>query len=316
MRKKSVAVCVLLIILTLLGCARTEFESTANRNQLPMAKAGSGVITLGLYNPNGKIEEKNIFHISQGEVFYKYVAFSSFVNHNQKYLLTVTDNFNQTPFSINGKTMLTYEFNLKSNETIDIPVKIHNLQQGFHEIDFFIFKSPHITMDKEDINMANSLQQVYAIRCNVIINSQEVIRPQITTKQYVYYFNQNNIFEGILNNKNIIDKKVWLFERVHKNKIEYFLHLGNVSNKSNTYAVISFLDWKQVPVTDNINVLYLNLNKNEEKVYDCSISIPKSEKTRLNFVSLIIPNPFSSLDNPLNVGTVDQSLRTTFIITK
>ncbi|MCL6448393.1 MAG: hypothetical protein K6U04_09630 [Armatimonadetes bacterium] len=301
-------VIILFVALFLVSCNNSKTE--IKRVEMPMARPGANGVSFGLYDTNGNIETTKVFNIKKGEEFSKIISISNYINNTRKYLIIALVDCIQVPFRVNDKEYINYTFSMNANEVTEIPVCIDSLKPGFHDIIFLIFKSPEITMESQDLALANSLAQIYPIRFNIIVESGEPFKPKLTEIEPIKVFNEANIHGAFLTNTSE-RMKVWYVEKTENKEIPYYIHIGNQETESHYFAIITLLDWKQVPINKNGKVLFLELKPNEKRVYKGLLHLPENlEKgKKLNLTLVSISEPFSLQEK--HTDLVEQSLRTT-----
>lgn len=277
---------------------RSKFQnhipSTANRDNLPFTKGGSGV-ALGLYNPNGQIETKYHFQVNKNESIKKFISIGNLVKKDRVYKILLFVDYQQATFSVDGnKPMLDYDVKMKAGQTIEIPVEVAPLSEGLHDILFVIVKYPDKKLLDEEFRKQTDLNHLLFQRFSVNVGNKQPAVRNIQFDNLGEFKNEN--LGGVFVSKDNNYRR-WLTQDVGLNKkLNYYIHVGNTPRKENQkFALIVLFDWKQVNITDQKNVLFYNMKKNNSFDLKTHLLVP-DRKGVYDLTALLISNPYQKLD--------------------
>ncbi len=274
---------------------KKRIESTAARDQLPMALNGGKGIGLNLYKTDGQIESKHVFKINLNEKWEKFISISHKLNEERIYKLILFVDYKQEDFYVDGEEVRNYTFKMEPNETLEIPVGIKQLSTGLHDAFFVLVKFPDIKSLDKDFRMETAVNNLLFIRFNIIVENDSIKEIPLTKN---FEISKDDSFNGFMYNKKKNNTTVWYFDDININtQLEYFYHIGNVTGKSSRrYAIIALLDWEQVELNeDGDKVLFFEVEKNTKITIPALLQIPKQEGV-YDLCPILISNPFDKLD--------------------
>lgn len=290
-----------------------KIKNTDSRDQLPMVKNGQKGVALGLYGTDGKIENGKVFNLKSGESFEKFISISHINDEKWTYKLFLLVDYQKKGFKVDGKLLKDYTFRMNPNETIEIPVEIEALPDGFHDALFVIAKYPDVKRLDKDFRIRTDMNHLLFIRFNVIVNNGKA--PEITLN--TQYEKMTNIsIDGLFINRNKKELKVWYKDKIKPNmKLDYYLHIGNkYGNNRQRYALFTLLDWELVPIGDNeTKVLFFEVQKGHQIIIPASLKTPMQEGI-YDFTPVLVEGPYENLN--LSRGHVETSLRVGLDIVK
>jgi hypothetical protein len=280
---------------------KKTIESTATRDKLPGAKEGKGV-SLGLYNVDGNIETSSTFHINEGEKLEKFISIGNLIDNSRKYKILLFVDFKQSSFLVDNNKVKSFDVEIDSNKTLEIPVAIDNLENGFHDIFFAIVKNPDNKSLDNKYRVMTDMSHMLFIRFNTVVESST--KPKINFTEFKT--SNNPRLSGVILTKEN-NYKSWLTEKVKANQeLKYYIHLENNSYKNiNEYAVIVLQDWKQVPIKDQ-EALFTKVGYNQSISIPSAVTTP-SKRGVTDLTPILIHNPYGNLED--QIGNIETAIR-------
>ncbi|NDI36446.1 hypothetical protein EPK97_17090 [Chengkuizengella sediminis] len=277
-----------------------------------MAKSGEGY-SLGLYNGQ-EIEPKRTFLTNESS-FEKNVVFGNMTSKNKEFGLIVFDHYEQIEFEVEGNKYKTFNFSVNADEYSNIPIDLHDLDVGFHSINYIILESPNeVVTDINKINSINQSSRVYNIRVNILngishipekgkhIQSNEIIEI-VEQKVTGIFINEVGKDYKILTSKTIQDSK---------ENVDIKIIYGNQDDFIYDFYLVALNNWEQIPILDDSYYIYDEINPGKEKHLKTKITNLKYDENI--FQVLMIPSPYIELpdSNPYVKANLDSSFRALF----
>jgi small GTP-binding protein len=190
-----------------------------------------------------------------------------------------------------------YNFRLKENESIEIPVTLKNIPSGKHDLLFAIIKYPNENNLDNDFRINTDMNNILFMRYQLNVGLSKDY-PNFKISSYVE--KDNNVITGIFINKTQ-NLDGWLKDTVNPGSIiNYNIHVGNQSKSDVTYAILVMLDWEQIPINNEPFVI-VNVKPNKEVIIPHSLKMPKDHDIH-NLVAILIEDQFIS-DNSKIIET-------------
>jgi hypothetical protein len=295
----------LIILITFLSISNIKHNLQSNQNLFhndqPGISRDTNFISFGLYDPNGKIINNGSILSPLDNKLNKILSISHNINEEREYSLIILENFSQSKFAVSGKEYLTYDFIMKPNSKFHFEIQL-DVPQDTKEVDCLIIKKPKYLLKDNDVTKASILQEVLPLRFKIASSkNQEPNKLNYEKPLQTFYQGPNDcvfISESI--------DKLKIMYRLKQNKTAY-LSVGNIKNKNVDYALVAFLDWKQVPVLNNKEVIYVSVPKGVRKVFPLSLMNTEKEK---NYQVLALPKPYQASPTDNSSQTVYGSMRT------
>lgn len=308
-RNKYFVVLIVTLLLIVCSCSDeyTTFENkvtdTNNIKYLPIT-AQEGSMSYGLTDIHGNIEIQNTFYLSEDDSFEKFINIGNFVNHDSKYKILAFVDFKQSEFYVDAKEYSEFTVNIKEQTDLQIPIKLPQLEEGFHDIIFAIVTYPDIFLS--DVDRGNSeMNHILYIRFKIIIDQNHKYSYKLTE------FTTNNngaIPEIFIHEDKDILKRLTTIKI--KDNANLYLTIGNIYDEDKEFAIIFLKDWKQVSILNNQEVLYTKLESNQK--FTIPIKLDFSEKGYHEINAILIEDPFgnyesiSSVANSIRVGIINE----------
>lgn len=273
-------------------------EKKYNDDHPDLTGPNTNTISYGLYEENGTLINNHIINTKNNQLT-KVFSISHYINENRKYLLLVLNDFKQSQFEVSGRSYFSYEFSMQPNTTKAIPINIE-ITDNTKEVDFVLIKNPDFLLKKDDIKLASLLQEVICLRYSINQPIKKVKEIEYEDPLKIYVKGPNdNVFIS-----NSIEQLKIVYEGISSESM--YLHVGNISQEPMDYALISFLDWKQVPLLDNM-VSYVSVKPDTRKVFNLELPSTNEEK---NYQILAFPMPFRVSDDNFHSQMIYGTLRT------
>lgn len=254
--------------------------------------------------------------LKENESFEGYIKITNAINEENQYLLFALVDYRITPFYINGIKNQTHLINLSPMQDNLYPFKIDNLSFGYHDLLLGVFLNPYEHSLKRKYRMSTDFALMGSKRLNIIVGNGSIQRPEF--KNLGITCESSYVLEGLLVNMKPCSTDAWLTENVTKmEKLEYFINIGNTERRNQrTFAVIQFLDYKQIPIKYNTSeyAYFGYLNKGKKGSIQASLSTPNSTGVS-ELIVVWISDPYENLDispgiRNLNLeGRVEPSIR-------
>ncbi|HDR7914062.1 TPA: hypothetical protein QCY05_003230 [Bacillus wiedmannii] len=262
---------------------------------------GSNRLGYGMMGKENKIIDSGsvLKDISDGKIDSK-ITFKNYIDKDRKYKILVMNNFQQVPFEANKIRDESHTFLAKANTIIDTNIS-NEVGDDINEVAYLIIKDPDLLVEKLDLDKAGAVQQVLSLRYSLENKTPpyyqyESVAPLKTSdKQPI-----DNVFISETE-----DELIALMSA--KSGQEVYLTVGNPTDEVMDYALVSFLDWKQVPLINEEVVLYVTVNPNEKKVFQ--LKLPESDKKK-NYQVLAFPFPYKTSYENFESHTVEGTFRT------
>ncbi|MDQ1252240.1 MAG: hypothetical protein QG646_1358 [Euryarchaeota archaeon] len=271
----------------------------------------------GVYHNQVPLVGMNITqHLKVNENFEGYLNIANEIKKGNQYLLFALLDYKQIPFYINGSKNETHLVSLGPMEGHFYPFKIDGLSPGSHDLLIGVFLNPYNHSLNSRYRYDTDFSMMGSKRLNVIVGNGSTSMPEF--KKPKTFYQSSNFLEGLLVNKEPFSAKSWLVEDVKKNEtLEYYINIGNSSRKNQrTFAIVQFLDYKQIPIMQNTSdyVYFGRINKSEEGAIPASLIVPDKNGVH-ELIVVWVSDPYENLEispGKLNTnleGRVEPSIR-------
>lgn len=261
-----------------------------NNNTFNFSK-NSNYTVYTLYEPDGTIIQSNspLKYSKQGEL-YTVLSLSHFFKIEGDYGLIILKDYQQSPFEIENEEYEFYPFNVSSNHTVNLHIKV-DVNETTNEIVYVIIKKPGYIMEDNDVKKSTFLSHFATIR-HPIEGCKDASKISVQYEEPISIL-QTEMGTGIFPSRHT-DKSQIIFHADSNEKVH--LRVGNMSElKENLdFAIVAFKDWKQVPLLNGKLVNFLDVSKGVTHLYE--LTFPETEKLS-NYQIIGFPRPFRSLKN-------------------
>ncbi|MBE5105987.1 hypothetical protein IGI01_11940 [Bacillus thuringiensis] len=295
-------ICILFISIFVIFNKKESSSPTSNDKPTEeRLSKGSGRVGYGMLGKDNKIIDSGsvLKDITNGKIDSK-VTLNSYINNDRKYKILVMNNFRQVQFEANGNEDKSHEFLAKANTTVDTAIS-NKIDTDTKEVAYLMIKDPDLLIEKLDLDKAGTVQQVlplrYSLENETIPHYQyESVAPLKTSSEDPI----DNVFISETE-----DELIALMSA--ESGQEVYLTVGNPTDEVMDYALVSFLDWEQVPLINEEVVLYVTVNPNEKKVFQ--LKLPETDKKK-NYQVLAFPFPYKTSFENFESHTVEGTFRT------
>ena len=254
---------------------------------------GEPGVGLSFLDMNGDINSNAIFYLNEPESFKKYIYIYHGYKEISTYKLLLFCDYKQSKFTVNNKELEEYTFKMEYNQEIKIPIEIKPLKKGFHDVFFILVKNSDIKRLDEEFRISTTGKHMLFIRFNIIIEQKNIPK--------IYFLSnldekENSKMPPIFTSRNVNTRKMWLTDTIKTaTKLEFFSRITNTSNEDKNFAIINLLDFKQIPINENGDLVTFFKVKNErEVVIPSSLTTPKQPGI-YDLTPILIYNPYEEL---------------------
>lgn len=296
-------ICILFISILIVFNQKDNQNSISNSNEESVDERltkGSGLVGYGMYGKDNKIIDngRDLEGISNMEINSK-ISLTNYINDDRKYKILVMNNFRQVQFEAKGNKNKSHDFFAKANTIVDTEI-LNEIDADTKEVAYLAIKDPDLLIEKLDLDIASSVQRVLSLRYGL----------ENETVPYYHYESVAPLktgYEGPIDNVFISETEELTALMSAESGQEVYLTVGNPTDEVMDYVLVSFLDWEQVPLINEEEVLYVTVNPNEKKIFQ--LRLPETDKKK-NYQVLAFPFPYkTSLEN-FESHTVEGSFRT------
>lgn len=266
------------------------------------------------YNP--RIGMNLTQFLEENESFEGYIRITNAIGKENQYLLLALIDYRTVPFYLQGNRNLTHLIGLKPMEDGFYPFKIENLSPGTHDLLLIVFVNPYEHSLDQYFRMSTDFSLMGEKRLNLIVGNGSIPMPKF--RNFDKFCEPSYPLTGLLVNDKPCSPQAWFSENVSKKeKLGYFINVGNSEKRNQrTFAVIQFLDYKQIPIRYNSSesVYFGYLNKKEKASIPASLITP--DRTGVHELIVVwILDPYEKLEiypgirNRKLEGRVEPSIR-------
>ncbi|PJN86552.1 hypothetical protein [Bacillus sp. mrc49] len=297
--KKKLLIVTSLILIGISGWI--FYNKTENTKGVqPGFKAGSNTISYGLLDDDGKVMNNgSTLEPKNNKLEYTF-SLSNFIEVEREYAVIVLRNFEQTPFTVEGKPYSVYTFNAKPNKSNEFNLSVATNDRT-REIDYLIFKKPNYLIDNLDISKMGALQEVLPMRFKVKSNGEK-------PKAAAGFIPDDTIKKGPNDTIFVSKQKEELSILPTARSGEHvFISVGNVGEKEENYHIIALNHWQQIPLENNQLVGNVAVKPGERKVFEYKLPQVQHDS---NFQVIALPKPYEVSESDYESTVVSGSFRT------
>lgn len=285
-RNKNYLFRLLSLIFLLIGC------STRQPSSQEVIYAGKGVAA-GINDLSGKawvtyfLEEKEAF---QG-AYYLLNQQSA-----ESYALICLLDYKQTPCLFDGKDDSPYFLEMGENEARTFSFETPAIEKGFHDLVILAFSKVDEHDTSENFRYSTDFNYLFSTRAAILADTPLDELPLIEYAQGSFVAESPSPLNGVVINLSPDSYsegiRAWLHEVTQPGQtLEYYIQLGNDDDLDQTYAVLSFLDFQQIPISEEQFVAYVSLPTGYRMTIPASLIVP--EDTGIHeLVIVIVRNPY------------------------
>ena len=222
--------------------------------------------------------------------FKRNVIVANNTSEDTSFILLVFNHGRQIDFTVSGKTINKYQFDIKSGEIKDIMVDLQNFKDGFHAITYIILKDPdELPMDSKS---SMDLTDIFTIRVNLLknITNIPIERPNLFGGEEVG--NERRI-DGVFLGETEEKYNILFNENLNGGSIKFNLVYGNSSTETIDFYLVALLNNEQIPL-EKQKYVYDKLDPDEEKVVPLEFN-ENLDEINNSFQVLMISSPFENV---------------------
>lgn len=299
--KKQLLIAMSLLLIGISGWIFYNKMSDENTKGVqPSFKEGSNTISYGLLDADGKVMNNGSALEPKNNKLEYTLSLSNFIEVEREYALIVLSNFEQTPFTVEGKQYSVYTFNAKPNKSIKFNLSV-TTNNSTKEIDYLIIKKPNYLIDKLDISRMHTLQEVLPMRYMVKSNGDN-------PKAAAGLIPDDTIKKGPNDTIFVSKQKEELnILSAARSGEHVFISVGNVGEKKENYNIIALNQWQQIPLENDQLVGNVAVNPGERKVFEYKLPKVKHDS---NFQVIALPKPYEVSESDYESTVPSGSFRT------
>lgn len=300
MRKtlKFIAVFISLMLLAY-GCSINKDKIVTEDDISSSEKIGSS-FKVDIRNLKNKKPAREVT-LGTGETFKGKAIITNISNVSEEYGLIILKNYEQVQFKVNGQKRSFYSVNIKKNESRTFEFEMDLFGKGFYDVDFLVVAKPYdLSTDLPTREISPNL--IFPYRANFIVDSSSP--PAVDYEQTT---NIKNIFNDniILSRTRIksVNDNIWYKDKSDGN-LDYNLYLSNYFEKPLNFAVVAFLNYRQIKINDNLTY-YGSLAS--QKAVNLAAKLRLKEKKNELF-AIFIPKPYTRLGLEPKQELIDEEM--------
>lgn len=320
--RSSILLVFLIILFAAFGCTQYKQEAKKeNSLKAPLSDKGSsankegqavGIKLEGSRKMNGK-KLASSFSFSAETEFEGTISVVNEDSVNDHHLITLLLDYKQSVMTIENKAKIAHTFTVDSYFEKSISFKTKKLSKGFHDLTILVFSKPDNLPLNTNARLVNNPPLNY-MRSNLFVDSTK-IPPIKHTIKATGPAKDKDVPELILSkNRNLSLKSAegtWVNETVKPGEqLNYFIHLQHSSNTTaeKTFAVIPFLDYKQISINKNEKKpqKFAKLKYNEKTLIPASLVAPQKKGVH-ELQVVAITSPYKKLSDDENTRMSEDS---------
>ncbi len=221
------------------------------------------------------------------------------------YLIFCLLDYKQVPFILDGQENIIHRVHLKAMEERFFSFRIPALTEGLHDLALVLIIKPDEHSLSEKFRFSTDFALFHDARIVLLVGKSR-LPPSIDYDiqgQHIPIEKRKVQFHGLLVNQHDgpQDLFAWLSEDVNPNQVlTYIVHIGNDTDDPKVFALMAFLDFKQVPLSmkDEHWVKYGKLDTGERATVPGSLLVP-SESGVHEFMIVWALSPYQPLERPM-----------------
>jgi hypothetical protein len=220
----------------------------------------------------------------------------------EEYLITCLVDYQQVPCVFDGQQRLLYRVDMGDFEDQTVPFETPPLVPGFHDVALLAFAKPNVHDLSRQYRFSTDFHYLYAPRLVLLTGDEPWQVPSIEyTITGTEPISRTVPLEGLVVNreKQELEIQAWLTQEVGAGEIiEYFVHMGNDTGPSRTFAVMAFLDYEQIPLDGAEQwVAYVSLPTGTRAVLPGNLVAPQEMGVH-EFMVVWAYDPYHMLEEP------------------
>ena len=249
------------------------------------------------YNPLDPKEQsktKSKYYFKPGTSFKGTYGIGSHFSKESSYHVIALLDYKQIPVFLDGSSNLIQKLTLAPNQKKLSKIETPPIKKGFHDFIMITFKS----LDNHDVSDKYRFGETFFmdVRSNFITdNSKKREYPYSDFSRTAY---RKDVVDGILVNQSK-DKLVNLYKSKVKagRRANFYIHLSNKTKHNKNYALVGFLDAKQIDIQDQ-KAIFTTIESKTRMVIPLNLKIDKKLKGSTHELTVIaIDSPGTKMDD-------------------
>lgn len=252
---------------------------------------------VGIYNsPNLKDGMQLSQFLNPQSNFSGWLRITNAMYGSNTYMVFTMLDYKQQTFLFNNQTAKLHLVNLSRFEDNFYYFQINNISKGFHDLVFIVVLNPYEHSLSEEYRFSTDMAKMGNQRLNLFVGG--VIDVQIKDTFNGTSCPSSYILNGLLVNKEACSSNAWFSEKItEKEGIYYFINVGNDDEILRSFALMTFLDYEQIPLNsdDKELTVFGKLKHGEKRAFLANFTIPK--KGGINeLMAIWILDPYEKLE--------------------
>lgn len=252
-----------------------------------------GILTAFKGNPDMRgTHLQTAYYMKDGQSFKGDFMIGNYTDNTIDYTIICLIDYKQQKFLFNGKRGSTHSVSIKSGERVIYPLTVVDIKKGAHDFLLLAVRMFKASDKPEDIEYS-----ILFHRANIFVESYSF--PQVIYSKFAQQPSKLQASQIVVNkSKQFNDFKELFFDIFPFSKdFQYYLHVNNQYSDILPYAVILFIDSKQLSYessySGNKDMLYYFLEPKSQSVI--MIKIPSINRIR-SLWAISIENPYARLE--------------------
>ncbi len=252
---------------------------------------------VGIYNnPNLTDGMQLSQFLDHGSNFSGWLRITNAMYEINQYMVFALLDYKQQTFLFNNQTAKLHLVNLSKFEDNFYYFQIDNISKGFHDFTIIVVLNPYEHSLNKEYRYSTDMAKMGDKRLNLFVGG-------VNNTQIKYAFDSmpcppSYVLNGLLVNKEACSPNAWYSEEIKgKDEINYFINVGNDEEKMRSFALMAFLDYKQIPLklNDKEPTTFGKLKQGEKRAYPSNLALPKEEGVHELMVIWVL-DPYVNLE--------------------
>jgi hypothetical protein len=283
---------------------------TSDRLPLPSGKSGGYMSFVGTW-VNKASGDNSLFRVEMSSPFVGQFQLGAYYLDPIELLFTCMIDYVQTPCS--PSTEVTQSISPSYGEDIVLPIKIADLEQGLHELTVIFWMDPYAYQDAPDsASRIDSQFQLNGLRASLAVGGDtttpDISYPTLSSSPSAAFGIDGVVLsdkEDPLDERGAVQYTTYLVAQAGE-PFNVFLHLNNRNHVGIDYAIVAFINYKQVPILLEGKTrlpLYTHVKARAWEVTSVEIVAPmEAGHYELQVVGIMLPYARMDLAGPDGYG--------------
>ena len=237
----------------------------------------------GIYNsPNLTDGMQRSQYLNPGSNFSGWLSIANAMYDSNQYMVFALLDYKQQRFFFNNQTDKLHLVNLSKFEEKFYYFQINNISEGFHDIAIILVLTSYEHSLNKDYRYSTDMGRMGDRRLNLFVGDvNDTNDTRIRYTECDVSCQSSYVLNGLLVNKEPCSPKAWFFDDVVAgDELDYFVNVGNDDETLRTFALMVFLDYKQIPLNLNSDeklTIFGKLRQGEKISYHANLTLPDEE---------------------------------------